>query len=299
MTTQWSTTVSQIQQFLEQHLPTNVTGHAGLGAAAAIAIGIVLCVLGAKLARVAFTAGWAVGGAFLGIRVAEAAGIHPLVGALLFAAGLGMIGHLTYRMCVGVVTAAVITAMVLSAFGYHRVAPRLAEYNLQATTPLLMTQPEGAGASADPAVFTIPSQQEQLAYRDGAFKQNVEQFWSYVQSQDQTILPHTSALAATALVFGLLVGLSTVRLTLIFSTALIGTAMLGSGIVGIINHVFPGFAGGAAQHPLVGVIALGLCLVVSVFLQARLTRPSKEGTESGEKSAKADAPRSPGRKALA
>lgn len=293
MTTQWSATVSQIQQFLEQHLPSDVTSHAGLGAAGAILGGVVLCVLGAKLARVAFTIGWALAGGMLGLKIAEAAGIHSVAGAAVFAAGLGMIGYMTYRLWVGVLTAGVLTAMVLAAFGYHRVAPRLEDYNRQKSPYLLMIHQT---ETSDDGTFTIPTQQEQAAYRDGAFKQQIEQFWSYVQSQDQTVQPHMRALTATALVFGLLIGLSSVRMMLILSTALLGTVLLGSGFVGVVNLVFPGFAGTAAQHPIISAVALGLCLLVSIILQARLTRARQEQEESPEKEGKKPAVSSPARR---
>ncbi|GMU36467.1 MAG: hypothetical protein KJ057_07400 [Phycisphaerae bacterium] len=273
---QWSATVSQIQEFLNQHVPAEVVQRAGLGALGAIVGGVLLCVLGAKLARVGFTGAWALVGALVGYRVAQEAGMHPVPGALLFAAGIGVIGHLTYRFWVGVLTAGVITALVLGAFGYQRVGPRLQEYN-ERQSALLVAHTE---ASDEGAAFSIPTAEEQNGYRREPFRRHVSEFWGYVKTQDATVAGHAKALGLTALVFGLLVGLSTIRYTMILTTSLLGTALLGTGIVGGVNALWPGFAAAAANKPILNIVVFAVFMLISIFLQVRLTRAAKEDGET-------------------
>ncbi len=312
---QWNNTVAAVQQFLTQHMPQGVTDKAGLGALGALIGGVFLCVLGAKLARVGMTLGWAAVGGAIGYKVAQVAGMPPAVGVLLFAAGIGAIGHLTYRLWVGLLTAGVITALVLGAFGYQRVAPRLAEYNAR-TPGISLAATDGGGAEsiseagmggglASGSVdgsggeagtggdlgsgggFTVPTALEQAAYRQGQIRRELGDFWGFVKMQDLTVAAHAKALLATALVFGLLIGLSTIRLTLILSTSLLGTLLVSSGVIGAINVMFPGFAVGAAQRPLINAAAMAVCLLISVILQVRLTRVEKDEAAEAPKAKKA------------
>ncbi|MCC7293613.1 MAG: hypothetical protein IT449_16270 [Phycisphaerales bacterium] len=308
---QWNNTVAAVQQFLTQHMPQGVTDKAGLGALGALVGGVFLCVLGAKLARVGMTLGWAAAGGAVGYKVAQVAGMPPVVGVLLFAAGIGAIGYLTYRIWVGLLTAGVITALVLGAFGYQRVAPRIAEYNARTpgislaatdggTASVSMNETgsgsdagdssgaEGAGSEAGSAGgFTVPTALAQAAYRQGQLRRELGDFWGFVKTQDLTVAAHAKALLATALVFGLLIGLSTIRLTLILSTSLVGTLLVSSGVIGAINVLFPGFAVGAAQRPLINAAAMAVCLLISVILQVRLTRVAKEEAAEAPKAKKA------------
>lgn len=320
---QWNNTVAAVQQFLTQHMPQGVTDKAGLGALGALIGGVFLCVLGAKLARAGMTLGWAAVGGAIGYKVAQIAGMPPIVGVLLFAAGIGAIGFMTYRIWVGLLTAGVITALVLGAFGYQRVAPRIAEYN--ARTPgvsLAATDAGGGAASIDEAGasggesggaagldggaasgsgggaasggdlgsgggFSVPTVLQQAAYRQGQLRRELGDFWGFVKTQDLTVAAHAKALLATALVFGLLIGLSTIRLTLILSTSLVGTLLVSSGVIGAINVMFPGFAVGAAQRPLINAAAMAVCLLISIILQVRLTRVEKEAAAEAPKAKKA------------
>lgn len=306
---QWNNTVAAVQQFLTQHMPQGVTDKAGLGALGALVGGVFLCVLGAKLARVGMTLGWAAVGGAIGYKVAQVAGMPPAVGVLLFAAGIGAIGHLTYRIWVGLLTAGVITALVLGAFGYQRVAPRIAEYNAR-TPGISLAATDGGGTESassggDASVsggsagdasgggstlgggFTVPTTLEQAAYRQGQIRRELGEFWGFVKMQDLTVAAHAKALLATALVFGLLIGLSTIRLTLVLSTSLLGTLLVSSGVIGAINVMFPGFAVGAAQRPLINAAAMAVCLLISVILQVRLTRVEKEAAAEAPKAKKA------------
>lgn len=272
---QFSDTITQIQQFLAHHLPETALNRIGLGSVATVLAGIFLCVAGAKLARFAIAGGWAVAGGFLGAAVAQAAGVSPWPVILLFAAGTGVIGHMTYRIWVGAVTGIVITAVVLGAFGFQRFTPQLAEFNIQhgSAEPQLVAH-EGGVADLG-GEFVVPTPAEQASNRDQVFRAKVQELWDFATANDPNLGRHGMALGTTALIFGLLIGLMSVRWTMILSTATLGALLFSVGAVAGLGTLMPSISDAALSRPIMDVIIFGVAFLVSVFLQARLTRPAR------------------------
>ena len=102
-------------------------------------------------------------------------------------------------------------------------------------------------------------------------KQALGEFWQFARERDADLVPHARSLGLVAAFFGLLVGIVAARFTMIVSTSLLGTLLVGSGVTGLLSGFSPGFYRGVASHPQIATAALGMCFVISLILQTRLT----------------------------
>jgi len=221
-------------------------------------------VLGAKLARFVLTCACIVAGGYIGLNiVAPDSGFHPVLCLALGGAAVGTLGYLSYRLWVGILAAFVMAALALGAFSYHRVMPCLAE--IDPGSPIAATELPSASD------IVLPSP-EQLEQAKASAKQKLTEYWDFAKQRDADLEPHARSLGLTAALFGLLLGVAAVRLTVILCTSFLGTLLVGSGVTGLVSGIDPRFYKAVASHPHFGLSALGLCFVISLILQARLTR---------------------------
>lgn len=254
--------IGYLQEFVQQHLPTDSLQHIGWQSGILLLGGILLCVFGAKMARWGVTAvGVAAGGA-LGFAAAKGVGFQPIGPALLFAAAGGVIAFMTFRVWVAILTSLVLTGLIVGAFGMRRVGPMVGEYNTQKVQLVAANGENSEQFSLGNGTAEEPCQR---------FRQSVDELWGYVKDQDPKLPGQGRALGLTALVFGLLIGLSAVRWMAILSTSALGTIALFSGGLGVLASMSR--AGLALEHPGALSIAMGVVFFLSFFMQMRLTRP--------------------------
>ncbi len=270
--------VSQIETFVHQSLPAAALDQAVLAALVALIAGIGLCVLGAKLARFALTCACITGGGYLGMAlIAPDMGLPSAACAVGGAVVVGAIGFLSFRLWVGLMAASLASALVLGAFSYQRVLPYLDDFNIGGEAMALSSPAEYAQdfklAAAERIVEAKASTREALA-----------EYWDFVKARDMKVVPHARSLGLGAALLGLFVGIVAMRFALILSTSFLGTMLVGSGVTGLLSGFSPGFYKAVAQHQSFATAALGMCFVISLILQARLTRkPSTAPAKSSDK----------------
>lgn len=268
--------LEQARLFVVQHVPVNVQGNAIAVAIILLVGGIGLSVLGAKLSRFGFTSVFVVLGALAGYHFSRVSGLHPVICTPVGAAMIGAIGHLTFRLWVGVAVALVLSSLVLGAFGYQRVVPHVAEFD--------QTRMVGWSPVTGAAEFSLPTPDQQQAYRDRSPETWVKELWAHVTAKDAHLERNGKSLAFVALVTGLFLGVVAVRWALILATSLAGTALVTTGVATLFTHFVSGSYESFLHHPGIMGAAVGAFLVTSLALQTMLTRkpPSDEPTTTAK-----------------
>lgn len=267
-----STLIDRAQALASQHAPADILNEQIPLAVMLLIAGVGMSVLGAKTARVASTFGFACAGAVAGTYFARQSG-YPLpvcigAGGLLF----GVIGYQTMRFWVGVVTAGVLSAVALGAFGYQRVVPHVAEFE----------QSMRAETNEADFVFSVPTPEQQEAYRNRTPKQWAQEFWAYAVQRDGALEQGARTLGIVAVLTGLCLGVVAMRWALILSTALVGTGLVTGGIATLVHHYWPGegYEAFAARPAVVGAI-IGGFFVSSFIVQTAITKPAPAGKSDG------------------
>jgi len=245
-----------------------------------VALGMVLCgitlsVLGAKFARSGLTSAGVIVGGMTGVYVARAAGYAPLFGGLIGAGMLATVTFITFRLWVGVLTAAVFGSVALGAFGYREVAPQIVDFQHGQVMPQPITHGLDILQSNDMATTSsetgIPSDP----------KLWLEKFWTYVTQRDRSLVLNAKLISLAAMFTGLFLGVIIVRSMAIVSTSILGTSIALSGVATLLAQMAPG-AYGALQHkPSVLGMGVGGFFVTSLILQTLLTRKAPEKAEAG------------------
>lgn len=259
----------QLRVFCEQHVPQTWQAQGVPIAILTLIGGVALCVLGAKLARAGLTGVFVLGGAALGGYFARdtgfASGFAMPLCVIIGAAAIGTIGHLTFRIWVGVISAVVISALALGTFGQQRLLPHVASFDQQYE----VVSAEGVSG------FSLPTPEEQQAYLERSPQEWAQNFWAYVSQKDARIPRHAKLIGMVALVTGLLIGLLASRATLILSTALVGTSLVVGSAVTLLSKFVPGSYEALLQRPGLTGVAIGGFLVTSLILQSILTQKGK------------------------
>ena len=271
-----STIIEQAQAFAAQHAPAEVLQEAVPLAVLLLIGGVGVSVLGAKLSRVAATFTFGVAGGTAGVVFARQSG-YPLpvcigAGVLLF----GVIGYQTLRFWVGVLTAGVLSVVALGTFGYKNVVPHMAEF--QQSVQVAPTDGD--------FIFSVPSPEQQEAYRDRSPGQWAKEFWAFVTERDASLAQGARSIGIIAALTGLCLGVVAMRWALILSTAMVGTGLVTTGVGTLISHYWPeqGYQAFAERPAVFGAI-IGGFLVSSLIVQTALTKPAPQGKGESRKKA--------------
>lgn len=262
MTNEIASILERARLFIEQHAPADVLQQAVPFAIVCLLAGIGLSVLGAKLARFGTTSAFVLLGAYGGVLLARETGYPAPVCGGVGALMIGIIGHQTFRLWVGLVAALVLSLATFGVFGYQRVVPHVAEFEQLAP----------ATTDVAPGSFALPSPGEQQAYRDRSPGQWAKELWQYVGEKDVHFEQNGKALAALALVTGLCLGVVAIRWALILSTSIIGTVLVTSAIAMLLAQTSPQFYDACQARPGLAGIGAGAFLVASLVVQFLLTR---------------------------
>lgn len=210
--------VASCASFVRQcYLPDwqpNVT----LVAGAAITGGFVAALWGARLLRAFFVVSFMVAGAAIGVHLARRFDIELLVGLVLGAGVMGLIGHLLFRWWVGAGTGLCAALLVVVA-GTPWIWSEVESFSDNYLTPGSGIRIAGAAEGAQP---TGGQPGGQTAVATPAFWQA---FGSHLWSHKYAELRRLMVLAGIAALLGLVLGLVLPR----FTTAL-GTSIIGIGV---------------------------------------------------------------------
>lgn len=259
-----TTHFEQIRLFCQQHLPAATMDNIVPVAVLSLVVGVLLSVVGAKLARAGFTLAFVAAGAFAGYRFGGLAEVPLSLCVLGGALMIGVIGFVTFRLWVGAAVAAVVATAALGAFGYQNLLPHLPEFE-----QTHMTASAAVGQVGD---FAVPSPEENSAFANGNIATLGKKFWAFAKQKDASLERRALVWGIAALVTGLFLGVLTIRWALVLSTSFLGTVLVGGGAATLFTHFFPQSLQSFQAHPGIGASAVGTFLVMSLVLQTMLTR---------------------------
>ncbi len=278
--------LEQLRVFFVQHAPSSMPTGAVSVAVVCLVGGVLLSVLGAKFARFGLTTAFVLLGGLLGAGFADGLGFSRAacmpIGALL----LGVIGFQTFRLWVGVASAAVLSSIVLGTFGSQRVAPHVAEF--QQLSPWVIADSSAQSIPGTVEDYVIPTRDQQTTYVQRSPGQWASEFWTYLSERDASTARVGQAITALTMLGGLCLGLLAVRLALVVSTSLIGTGLVTTGMATLLTHSVPESYQAFQNSPTLIGVGIGAFLVTSLALQTMLMRKAS-AAGAGVKSAKSGA----------
>ena len=257
--------LEQGRRFAEQHVPPESLPPPVPVALMVLLAGIVIGVLGAKLARPALTAAFGIGGAVAAGELARAfelpLAFTVIIGALL----IGVIGFCLHRLWVGLATSFVLVAVVLSIFGYYRILPEAVTFN--------QTYPAVVSGAAD-AEFALPDAEQRAEYNRRSPQKWARDFWAHLTHRQADVEERIAVIGAAAALAGLLLGVLATRLAWVACSALVGTSLVASGAMALAATLVPDHYRAALDNPR-WLVAAGVGLLLcSLLLQALLNRRS-------------------------
>jgi hypothetical protein len=259
-----SPVIEQARLFVDQHVQPEWLSQAVPLALICLVAGIGMSVLGTKMSRLAMGLGFVVlggvAGAFFGREFVFPLPVCIVTGAVM----IGAIGHLTYRLWVGVAAAVVLSSLALGAFGYQRILPHVPEFREEAMV--------GWSPVEGPVQFALPSPEQQQEYLAESPKRWAQNLWAHVTVRDAQVERHGKALALVALLTGLCLGVVAVRWALILTTSLVGTALVTTAAATLFAHATPESYQSFADHPGMVGVGVGGFLATSLIVQTLLTR---------------------------
>lgn len=173
---------------------------------------------GARLLRMIYILTFIVSGASLGVWLAKRFDVELLIGLVLGAGVLGVLGHLLYRWWIGM-TAGICAATVVIAMGL----PWIWDYTEQFSDHYMGSARglrfAGCASRAGQTDSNTPGAGQNWLAPPGFWDAYRKQLWE----QRQMELQRVAILAAIAAGLGLIMGLILTRFTTLLGTALIGT----------------------------------------------------------------------------
>lgn len=268
----------QLAEVVQHLVPASALPPALPTAIVTLIFGVGICVLGAKLARwfttVLIAVAGLMGGLWLSQRLGFSAPLSALIGALL----LGGAAYVFHRLLVGLFTGAFLATVAFSVLSAETVIPHLVEFDKTNSPPMVVTVEDfHPGPSVvRPDAFAAGWDQA----RDYA-----QRFGEYLVAQEPNIKRNAALYVIGAGLLGVAMGLFLCRLTLILFTAAAGTSLIGSGLAVLGAYLGMDVTAACQSRPEMSAIALAAFFIVSVVLQAVLTRPEPGTAPAKAKSA--------------
>jgi hypothetical protein len=256
--------LQQLRSLTEAYVPSGALTASGWWALLTLGLGVIVCVLGAKLARGAITACFVAIGGMLGVAFASLVDLPALPCTIVAGAVVGVVAFMTYRLWAGVLTALVVSSIVMTVFGYQRVVPHLAAFE---PAPMLAAQ------TPSPKVADAPEPSDvRTAVARAAAAEWIHEFRSFLAQQDSRIGRHAEAVALGSGLIGLFIGVVLVRFALIGATAILGTSMITGSLLSLCQTAAPAAYQTLAGRPAILGMGVGAIFVGSVVLQFIMTR---------------------------
>jgi hypothetical protein len=265
---QYSEILEQFRGFVEQHVPADMLPNGSqlvAGAIALVGAGVLLSVLGARMARSALALVALLGGVAGGFRLSAHLGWDGRAQVLLIVAtalGAALVGYYVYRIWVGAIVAALFAVGGALAFNHARLLPALANFD----HPAYVATRAGAGK------FAVPEAAAQSDEDRCQVCQWVGDFVSDLKARDPGVVQSVTIAALTWGCVGLLLGVLLTRMMLVLCTSAIGTALFAGGAALLAQQLRPNDYAHAMSRPGTLGLAIGACFLASVILQMLLTR---------------------------
>lgn len=262
MIDQTSSWVEFGRQYWSLDWSLNPTWTAGI----AVLAGLILALWGARLLRTVYVLALMAAGAAIGVYFARRLEVDFLLGLVLGAGLLGLIGHLLYRWLVGL-TAGVCAALVVAAVG----APWLVD-RAEAFADDLLAGATGQRIFADeiPPTDSPPADIPEGDMAPVVGPQTfVKALASSLWKENRQELTTLGVLIAAAIVLGLGLGVVLPRFTTIVGTSSVGVLALTTGLAMLASRHLPSLWGSILANTAWFLGGAGLLLVVSLAFQAR------------------------------
>jgi len=256
-----SSWVEFVRQYWSLDWSLNPTWTAGI----AVLAGLVLALWGARLLRTVYVLALMAVGAAIGVSLARRLQIDPLIGLVLGAGLLGLIGHLLYRWLVGL-TAGVCAALVVAVLA----APWLAD-RAEAFADDLLAGTAGQRIFADETSADGPT----ADVAEGAMtpvvgpQTFVTALASSLWEAKRQELTKLGVLVAAAILLGLGLGVVLPKFTTIIGTSFVGVLALTSGAATLLSRHLPSLWDSVLANTSWFLGGAGLLLLVSLAFQAR------------------------------
>ncbi|UCD27972.1 MAG: hypothetical protein JSV03_12840 [Planctomycetota bacterium] len=212
--------------FVRNHLPLEQWPYITHAALAAMMMGLIMSLWGARLLRFVYVLGFMVSGAAVGVELSRAVQVDLLIGLVLGTGLAGLAGYLLYRCWVGLTTAAIAMLFVLLIIGPD-VFP----------TEIQSFQDERLGVSTEE--YSLPSATDQPG-QVGSVKGYWGEVKSYLWDTKRDLVYRMLAVLSVAGLAGLGIGLILPRFTTIVGTSLLGVLGLVVGIGIFVSMHLPG-----------------------------------------------------------
>ena len=233
------------------HLPKDQLPNAVYVGGAALLVGVVLALWGAKLLRPIFALTFVASGAWYGGEIATQFGISETIGIVIGAAVMGVLGYVLYRMWVAGTSAVLVAAIALCIYGAYNVMPHWSAYQQPAQVTEFYVGPAD-NPDADAWQMLVISLQD---------------FWAYLQEKEADVTRHATLLLCVAAVVGFLLGLFAERTVTIVWTSALGVMVGSVGIVALCVHARPGWRSYLWEHPQWVLIVLGCLWILALGVQ--------------------------------
>jgi hypothetical protein len=254
--------ITQVGDLIRYHLPAGEAASLW-PAVAAIAAGIVLCVAGAKLVRMAVVLGFAGAGAMLGAEAAEQFSVSAIGGIVAGIIVAVVVGYVLFRLWVAILAGLVAVAVAACIAVGPSVPSLLQEYDDARIA---------GGATGDGFALLTP-QQQQASQRAGAWEY-CRGFAAHVRSRYPGDTRRMAVILAAAFLAGAAFGLFAHRWAIVLGTVTLGTMLILAGTVPLISRYYPYALERCMQRPTELLIGLGAWLFLVVAVQRRGLRPA-------------------------
>ena len=250
----------QLHAAADQHL---TAGAVPALAGGIIGLGVLISVLGAKLARPALALLFLCLGTSLAGQFSDRLALpYPVL--LAIGAGVGgAVGYALYRLWVGLATGVLLACVAGMVLGHGHILSAIHEG---------LNQTAVSGLSVQVSDFVLESPQAQAAHGQASPREFAAELWNNIRAQSPVTAGRIPVAATLAGLAGLLFGLFAVRVAVILGTATLGTACLCFGTATLAQQFRPDVLDQLlGREGMVILIVLGI-LAASSLLQAHLTR---------------------------
>jgi len=254
-----SSLLSQVFEFFKNHVPVDQWPYLTYAALTAAVVGLILSLWGARILRLVYVILFMIAGAACGIHVADRTQVDLLIGLVLGAGLLGLIGHLLYRWWVGI-TAAVCAMLFVALISGPTVIP----------TELQYFQDQRLGVSAEE--YVLPNASSDSAVQVDMLSQYLSEIYDYFWNQRRKMVVKMGLILGIAGFLGLSIGLVLPRFTTIVGTCLLGVLGLAVGAGILISAYLPGVWAFMIVKSTWFIGAASLYLLGALLFQARSRR---------------------------
>lgn len=255
--------ITQIDAFARYHLPVGEAAPSLWPAAAAIVIGLILCLAGARLLRAGVVLAFAGAGAALGAQAAVRFDLSTIAGIVLGVIVVGLIGYVLFRLWIALFTGFVALAIAACV----TMGPNLATVWQEFEDARISGGAVGDG-------FALLTAEQQRAARQTDLSRYCRDFLEHVWSRYPGDARRLVVVLAAAFLAGASLGLFAHRWAIVLGTAALGTMLILAGLVPLISRYCPQVVERCDQRPNEVLIVLGIWALIAIVVQRRGLRPA-------------------------